>query len=99
MDIKVAANQVCKYGRSCSREAANTVAMTVWNREAQSRKGGKGIAAAVFGTINAILRRCGHAEFKRHEWDAFYEWSGLPKVTVAKASTAKADDFLASIGM
>jgi len=99
MDIKVAANEVCMYGRSCSREAANTVAVTVWNREAQSRKGGKGIAAAVFGTINAILEKSGNRPFARHEWDAFYDWSGLPKVTVAKASTEKADAFLASIGM
>jgi hypothetical protein len=99
MDIKVAMNEVMVKGRYASPVAANTVAVAVWNREALSRNGGKGIAAAVFGTINALLERAGHIGFKRHEWDAFYDWSGLPKVTVAKASTAKADDFLASIGM
>jgi hypothetical protein len=98
MDLKTAMNEVAVKGRSASPVAANTVAVEVWNREAESRNGGKGIAAAVFGTVNAILAKCGHASFGRDEWDAFYAWSGLPKVTVTKVSTDKADAFMASLG-
>jgi len=99
MDIKKAANEVFVMGRNASVAAANTVAMHLWREEERTRDNGKGIAAAVFGTMNAILKKGGHMEFGRDEWEGFYEFTGLPKVTKSKVCDAKANAFLAGLDL
>lgn len=99
MDINNAAKEVFVKGRNASLDAANTVAMHLWREEERTRSNGKGIAAAVFGTMNAILKKGGHMEFGRDEWDAFYSFTGLPKVTKSKACDKKANAFLAGLSL
>ena len=99
MDINTAAKEVFVKGRKASMDAAFAVATHLWREEERSRENGKGIAAAVFGTMNAILKKGGHMEFGLDEWDAFYSFTGLPKVTKSKACDKKANAFLADIGI
>ena len=99
MDITNAAREVFVKGRNASMDAAYTVATHLWREEERIRDNGKGIAAAVFGTMNAILKKGGHMEFGRDEWDAFYAWTGLPKVTKSKACDQKANAFLAGLSL
>lgn len=101
MSIKNAVSSLMVNGRKASQVEAREVYNWLLEREKASRgtDSMQGISSAIFGQMNALLRKHGHLEFARDERDAFNAWLGLPPVG-SKATTAsgKMEDALASLG-
>lgn len=98
--MKIQIQTIMRDGRNASQSVVRSVYDFLYEQE-ESRKHGnlQGVSSAVFGMMNALLKRGGHLGFDRDERDAFNAWVGLPPVGTksGSASESKVDALLSAL--